>query len=204
METPKWLQDKLTEIGGKNPHSEPCFRVIWGRHRLAWHGGKFTERDHSGNAIREVVACRLEPAYPEFVDRWLFECWLPPEAFGDEDTWERDTVQWIDGQRVETLGPFPKRGDYDLCMVLQTPLKGKCAKQGGCTCGKCFAFIPLTETAAMAILRAAMATRDLPRSLKSLARAEDEQKRKQAAETKVFEQLEEERPAFSGPHVTVQ
>lgn len=204
METPKWLQEKLTEIGGKNPHGEPNFRVIWGRSRLAWHGGEMTERDASGNVIRKTVTCRLEPAYPEFLDRWLFECWLPPEAFGTEEDWEQNTVVWLEGQRVETLGPFPRRGDYDLCMVLQTPLKGKCAKQGGCSCGDCLSFIPLTETAAMGILKAAMATRDIPLQLRQIARREDEQKKSQAEEARVFDELEEKRPAFSGPHVTVQ
>lgn len=203
METPKWLQDKITEAGGLNPHGKPNFRVIWGGDRLAWHGGEMTERDASGNVLRTVVTCRLERAYPEFADRWLFECWLPPEAYGTLETWERDTVEWVRGQRIETLGPFPRQGDYDLCMVLQTPLRGKCARQGGCTCGTCGAFIPLTEAAALGILRAALATRDLPRSLRTLARAEAEERRRQAAEDKIIAEQEDRRPAFPEPHVTV-
>ena len=203
METPRWLQEKLTNIGGKNPFGEPNFRVIFGRNRLAWHGGLLSDYDASGNIIRRTVTCRLEPAYPEFVNRWLFECWLPPEAFGSEESWERDTVVWMEGQRVETLGPFPKRGDYDLCMVLQTPLKGQCAKQGGCTCGECYAFIQLTETAAMGILKAAMATRDIPLQLRQLARKTEEEKKKQAVEDRLMAKFEDQKPAFETPHIVV-
>ena len=176
-ETPQWLADKLAELGGKNPLGQPNFRVIWGGNRLAWHGGLFHERDDHGNLLRVQVTHKLTPKYPEAVNRWICEMWMPPEVFGTPESWELETVEWKEGQRIETLGPFPRQGDYELVFVLQTPLTGRCARKKFCECGQCLAYVPLTETAAVSVLQMVNLSRLASPALRIAARhAEEERK----------------------------
>lgn len=202
LEPPESLVQRIRDLGGINAHGEPNFRIIWGWKRLAWHGGKFHDRDGSGNLLGVRIETRLEPKYSP-PNRWYFEAWLPAEAYGTPESWDKETVEWIDGVRVETLGPFPRKGDYEQVMVLQTPLRGGCKTRGACYCGGCLEFAPLTETAAMAILDAVKMSRTLPGVMKRLAREERQKQAAKEREERALGLLEEKRPAFSGPMVVV-
>lgn len=65
-ETPVNVAWRLERAGGRNVFGEANYRAVWGWNRLAWIGGKFEERDPAtGSLLREIVALRLEPKYPE-------------------------------------------------------------------------------------------------------------------------------------------
>lgn len=204
-ETPQWLADKLTELGGKNPHGQPNFRVIWSGNRLAWHGGVFHERDDSGNVLRVQARHALMPKYPDVVNRWICEMWVAPEVFGTPETWEQETVEWREGLRIETLGPFPRHGEYELVFVLQSPLTGRCARKKFCECGKCMAYVPLTEAAAVSVLQMVNMSRMASPALRIAARHAEEERRANARKEEQRLQLDElERSQlFRGPAIVV-
>jgi hypothetical protein len=114
---------RIARAGGLNRFGEPNFRVVWGWTRLDWIGGLFTDRDGSGNVIREAVALRSEPKYAP-CDRWHIERWMPPESYGSPEAWLRETCKPDPGagiERIPQLGPYPSRGDYEHVFTLERP-----------------------------------------------------------------------------------
>jgi len=134
-ETPAAIEERVTRAGGTNRYGEPQFRVVWGGARLAWIGGRWTDRDASGNMIREAVELRRVPKY------------LPVDRSPDE--WRAQTTEIDGGMRIAALGPYPSRGDYEHCFTLES------------TAGE---FIPLTTAACDWIVRAVEWARQQPRS----------------------------------------
>jgi hypothetical protein len=154
-EAPASVQDRVTRAGGLNCYGEPNFRVVWGGSRLAWIGGRWTDRDASGNVIREAVELRREPKYVP-LDRWHIERWTPPESYGSPKVWYAQTTEVEDGVRIPALGPYPARGEYEHCFTLESP-------EGD--------FIPLTPAACDWIVRAIEWSRRQPRQARRLALA---------------------------------
>jgi len=118
-ETPVDVRERITRAGGLNRLGEPNFRVVWGGARLAWIGGRWVDRDASGNVTREAIELRQEPKYAA-VDRWHIERWVPPEAYGSPEEWSARTTEIEDGVHILALGPYPCRGEYEHCFTLQT------------------------------------------------------------------------------------
>jgi hypothetical protein len=135
---PLVLQSRIAQAGGWNRLGQPNFRVVWGWSRLSWIGGKWTDRDASGNVFREVVELRQVPKYLPH-DRWHIERWLPPEIYGTPETWSFLTLERADGVLVPALGPYPSRGEYEHCFTLAGP-RGE--------------FLPLNTDACDGIIRA--------------------------------------------------
>ncbi len=117
---PESVAERLKSAGGVNRFGEANYRVVWGWNRLAWIGGKFEDRDERGDLLREVVELRQEPKYAQ-VNRWHVERWVPPEAYGSPRDWYRQTVEREDGLSVAALGPYPARGEYEHCFLLEGP-----------------------------------------------------------------------------------
>lgn len=117
---PPELVARLTRAGGLNRFGEPNFRLVWGWSRLCWIGGRWEDRDASGALLRAVVELRQVPKYFPH-DRWHLERWVPPEVYGSPEQWDRATVETEDGYRLPALGPYPSRGDWELCFTLETP-----------------------------------------------------------------------------------
>ena len=115
------VERRLRLAGGINRFGEPNYRACWGRSRLAWIGGKWEDRDEHGKLIREVVQLRQLPKYFP-IDRWHIERWCPPELYGSPADWYRNTLEVEGSRSVPALGPYPERGEYELCFTLQ--LKG--------------------------------------------------------------------------------
>jgi hypothetical protein len=151
--TPASVQQRVARAGGLNRFGEPNFRVVWGGARLAWIGGRWTDRDAHGNVIRETIALRREPKYVPH-DRWHIERWLPPEAYGSPETWRAQTTEVEDGIAIPALGPYPSRGDYEHCFTLAGP-RGE--------------FIPLSPAACDWIIRAVEWARRQPRTARLAA-----------------------------------
>ena len=118
-ETPAHVCDRIARAGGRNRFGEPNFRVVWGGSRLAWIGGRWTDRDAHGNVIRETIEMRQEPKYIP-INRWHIERWMPPESYGPPEEWLARTVEVENGIRVPALGPYPSRGDYEHCFALES------------------------------------------------------------------------------------
>lgn len=147
-EAPESVQERVARAGGSNRYGEPNFRVVWGGARLTWIGGRWTDRDASGNVIREAVELRRAPKYLP-IDRWHLERWMPPESYGSPEEWYAQTTEVEDGIRIPALGPYPSRGEYEHCFTLESTDKE---------------FIPLSAAACDWIARAVEWARRQPRN----------------------------------------
>lgn len=126
QEAPESLKLRLITAGGVNPYGEPNFRVIWGETRETWIGGEWVDTDDSGNEIRTVIECRRVQKYVP-ADRWYLEKWMPPEHYGSPETWNTQNIErddrgkpvMVNGEHVPSLGPYPSRGEYEMCYRLE-------------------------------------------------------------------------------------
>lgn len=146
MPEPREINRLLARLGGRNIHGEAMFRVVWG-----------------GNATENLYSLRIGSytqrlKYPNRKSRWVMERWSPPPM--DRDSWERMQRDWMEGQSVDVLGPFPSRGTYEYVTHFATPHVEPCdfevQRRGGdgeCVCGGC-QFVPLTVAACQAVLDA--------------------------------------------------
>jgi hypothetical protein len=176
-ETPLWASDRLLTVGGLNRFGEPNYRVNWGWNLLDFIGGKFEDRDPSGHLLREVLEMRHEPKYPMFLNRWIVEKWQPPEKYGTPESWYRQTCDWREEGDIPQLGPYPRRGRYDLACVLDV---------GG-------RFVQLTPTILEDVIRAVIYKQAHIASLAELKQAQTEKEKRWMQESRDFL----ERPAFN-------
>ncbi len=145
-ETPAAVARRLKLAGGINRYGEPNFRAVWGWSRLTWIGGKWEDRDATGRLLREVVELRQVPKYFPF-DRWHIERWCPAELYGSPAAWYVRTLEVEGGRSIPALGPYPERGEYELCFTLQ---------------GQRGEFVQLTPTIAEYVARAVEFCRGVP------------------------------------------
>jgi hypothetical protein len=185
---PPALQDRIARAGGFNRFGEPNFRVVWGGSRLAWIGGRWTDRDAHDNRTRQRIELRRVPKYLP-ADRWHIERWLPPESYGSPDSWAAQTVETEDGIPIPALGPYPSRGDYELCFTLES------------AAGE---FLPLSASACEWIVRAVEWARRQPRRNTRAALLARESRRTRDWDLAADAILGDSSRAFSGqPFVTV-
>lgn len=124
-EAPESLKLRLITAGGLNRYDEPNFRVVWGETRETWIGGEWVDTDESGNELRTVTECRRVQKYLP-ADRWYLEKWIPPEHYGSPESWNEYNIERDDagkpimagGKTVPSLGPYPSRGEYEMCYRL--------------------------------------------------------------------------------------
>lgn len=185
-DAPAAIQERVARAGGANRFGEPNFRVVWGGARLAWIGGRWTDRDANGSVLREAIELRRVPKYiPE--NRWHIERWMPPESYGSPDDWRAQTTEVEDGIRVAALGPYPARGEYEHCFTLQTD-RGE--------------FLPLSAAACDWIVRAIEWSRRQPRRANRNALATRESLRSRDWERTADDLLDDALPAFHGAAFT--
>lgn len=125
LPVPAGLQRFALEIGGRNRHGDPNYRLAWGWERLEPKWGFWTDYDASANMIRRQLEIRLEPKYsPE--EFFYLERWRSPEEIGSPEKWAREHRKAVTalfgaiGEPVpdEALSPpmdYPSRGDYVDC-----------------------------------------------------------------------------------------
>jgi hypothetical protein len=185
---PESVAHRLELAGGCNRFGEPNYRAVWGWNRLAWIGGEFEDRDDQGNLLRERFELRLEPKYPA-LNRWHFERWLPPEAYGSPRQWHAQTIEHAVGKSIPALGPYPSRGEYEHCFTLETP-HGE--------------FLQLTPTIAEHIAQAIECSRRFPPAAKRSALYEHQGREARAYENWAYSLLDDAVPAFhKQPFVSV-
>lgn len=122
---------ELELAGGKNPFGEPLFRVVWGYDRIVPITGEwqefeqyvatltdkltgFSERRLVTKLKRSVIETRHLPKYLPG-NCWHLEMWRPPEEYGSPEEWKKLGEEVIQGLTVDTSGPYPERGEYELC-----------------------------------------------------------------------------------------
>lgn len=133
-ECPAHVTKELRLAGGENPYGEPIFRVVWGNNRIVPITGewqefvleriKITDRFTGESQTREgyrlkssVIETREVPKYQPG-NCWFLECWRPPEEYGTPGTWAKLGEEVVGCSTVDTAGPFPSRGEYELCYPL--------------------------------------------------------------------------------------
>ena len=181
-DAPPSLQLRLARAGGPNRFGEPNFRAVWGWSRLAWIGGKWTDTDAHGNITREIAELRQVPKYLPF-DRWHIERWMPPESYGSPEQWYAQTIERDGGISIPALGPYPQRGDYEHCFVLQGP-RGE--------------FIALTPSVCELVVRAVEFARLQPAQIHRSALFRREEHQERAWESRADAILTDAAPAFHG------
>lgn len=188
-DTPDFIAERLTRAGGFNRFGEPNFRAVWGWNRLAWIGGKFEDRDAAGKLLREVVALRREPKYPQ-LNRWHIERWLAPETYGSPRAWVAQTSESCGASSVLALGPYPDRGDYEHVFTLETP-RGE--------------FLQLTPAIAERVARAITFAHHAARASRRRSLDAREVRADRAYDSFAWDVLDDAVPAFhSQPFVTVR
>jgi hypothetical protein len=131
---PKGVVRELELAGGVNPYGEPMFRVVWGWDRIVPIHGEWQEFEQClatltdkltgvvGSRIvtrlkRSVIETRHVPKYLP-ANCWHLEMWRPASEYGTREDWEKLGEEVLDGMTVNTSGPYPERGEYELCYPL--------------------------------------------------------------------------------------
>jgi hypothetical protein len=114
---PTELNRRLKRLFGVNVYGDANYRVVWGQQRLSWVGGKHEYL--SGSPIGSYLMPRYAPSA-----RWYVEKWCSVDRYGTPESWDRLYTTYIDGRRVEELGPFPSRGEYEQITALTDPNGG--------------------------------------------------------------------------------
>lgn len=100
-EIPSWFEARLRALG---------MRVVWG----------MDARGFPWPDNRQVKY--VSPNDPEV--GWacfILEQFVEPAFFGDPDDWEKNRWKWVDGRLVETMAPYPSRGEWVFVQQLATP-----------------------------------------------------------------------------------
>lgn len=127
---PADVVERLTLAGGTNPFGEPNFRVVWGYDRVIPIHGEWQDfetidvkmPDGKRKLVRlktSKIETRMVPKYLPG-NRWHLEKWCPPEMYGTPETWSKAGEEIIGQQTIDTSGPFPHRGEYELVLTLST------------------------------------------------------------------------------------
>jgi hypothetical protein len=131
---PESVVEELLLAGGTNRFGEPLFRVVWGYDRIVpMHGewqqwgqyrGTLTDKFTGYEETRQftklensVIETRLVPKYLPG-NCWHLEMWRPPEEYGTREQWRKLGEEVIGGLTIDTAGPYPERGEYELCYPL--------------------------------------------------------------------------------------
>jgi hypothetical protein len=187
-DAPDSVERRLRLAGGINRYGEPNFRAVWGWSRLTWVGGRWEDRDAPGNLIREVVELRQVPKYVPF-DRWHIERWVPPEVYGSPQQWYAQTIEVEGSRTIPALGPYPARGEYELCFTLEGP-RGE--------------FVPLTAMVAEAVARLIELSRSVPAWSRKAALFEREAQAEREFDRWAYDVLDDAVPALRGlPFISV-
>lgn len=97
---PVWFQDRLTRVGGRNPHGEPRFKLVWGQSETMRDGGYFPD-GYVG--YRDVPKLGGEAC-------WAIMMWEPAYMHGHAHRWYREHLDEPSG--TVTLGQYPFHGRY--------------------------------------------------------------------------------------------
>jgi len=129
--------------------------------------------------------------YPEAKERYVFEMLCPPENYDSPEIWEQNFTIYLNGKRVELLGPFPREGEYELVRVIETPITK--------------AFVPLTETICDALVATAKLNRELPERIKREAAQQRREKEEKDRQQRMIDRINDMSvsPVMRQPQIVV-
>lgn len=200
---PEHVVGELRLAGGSNTFGEPNFRVVWGYDRIIpIHGewqdfeqfvGKltdkvtgYTETRKFTKLVKSVVETRMVPKYLPG-NCWHLEMWRPPEEYGSPEDWGKQGQEIIGCMTIDTAGPYPTRGEYELCY----PLTHDGTSRG--------TPIPLVTTVVTDLIKMIIFSRNNFNLQQRKAAIEQEQVRKDNGYVRVAQDvLNEARRPFSG------
>ena len=130
---PETVKLRLLLAGGMNLFGKPNFQIVWGYDRIIKMHGTWEEVEPAqatglvtpeGRPIMtapriksSVIETREVPKYLPG-NCWFLEKWCPPEMYGTPETWRRAGEEVSRGYTIDTAGPFPSQGEYELVMPL--------------------------------------------------------------------------------------
>ena len=124
---PMEIEARLATIGGRNPFGLPLFRVVWGLDRIVKIFGDWEDWQEvqvgpltNQKTIRLKSTVRELREVPKYEPRecWHLERWCPPSDYGSPEKWYEWGKEVVNGETLDTAGPFPSEGDYELCFSL--------------------------------------------------------------------------------------
>lgn len=171
--------------------------------RFTFIGGAWKKYDTNGNYIGEWIGTQRVLKYPEAEQRYIFELWCPPENYGTEEQWNQNFRECIDGQFVDTLGPYPGNGEYELLSHLGILERVYKDEKTGKVLRK--EFVPLTEVLCDAIVLTAKMNKELPARIKMEAARDRREKEEREKENRQIDMIEDmSRPDWAkAPHIIV-
>jgi hypothetical protein len=91
----------------------------WGRYGATLRDKltSYTETREFIKLDKSVIETRMVPKYLPG-NCWHLEMWRPPEEYGSPENWRKAGEEVLQGMTVDTAGPFPARGEYELCYPL--------------------------------------------------------------------------------------
>jgi hypothetical protein len=187
------------------------FRVIWGYDRIVPIHGLWQEfeqfvatlTDKVGDPAKgippgfsqqrlmtklksEVVETRYQPKYLPG-NCWHLEMWRPAEEYGSPESWGKVGEEIVGTMTVNTSGPYPEQGEYELCYSLTTD---------GTSHGD---RLPLVAEVVIEIVRMIVIGRDRFNYLQRRAAIEQEMRRKEEGFVRVAQDmLKDQLSPFAG------
>lgn len=104
---PSWFQERLARTGGRNPHGDPKFRLLWAESETMRDGGYFQRDGYEG--YRDVPSIGGESC-------WALVMWEPAVTHGSPYRWYKDHTDENTG--LVTLGQYPHHGRYRVIKKL--------------------------------------------------------------------------------------
>ena len=130
---PKEVKFRLLLAGGTNFFGHPNFRISWGFDRIIKMRGTWEEVEPAqatglfspqGTPIMtvpriksSVIETREVPKYLPG-NCWHLEKWCAPEMYGTPESWKNAGQEVSGAYTIDTAGPFPTQGEYELVMSL--------------------------------------------------------------------------------------
>lgn len=135
---PKYIEEFLRRVGGKNPLNESIYRCVHTTTRYKIEGGAWnlwdenlTLQERGGLILSEQGLLIPSPHKPNRVEvglremlkysgfvGWVVERWMPASFYGTRDAWPH-----LQGHAdIPLLGPYPIDGDYEACSTISAEL----------------------------------------------------------------------------------
>lgn len=130
---PETVKLRLLLAGGINRFGKPNFRLVWGFNRIVKMHGEWQEVEPAkatglltpdGKPFMtkpriksSVIETREVPKYVPG-NCWHLEKWCAPEMYGTPESWAKMGEEVSGDYTIDTAGPFPSQGEYELVMPL--------------------------------------------------------------------------------------
>jgi len=85
---------------GQNPYGENLYRIVFADSRRHIVYGEWPNGERKASWV---------PLYPHLKGHWVLERWMTPQQFAG-----CTADQWNSNPALNTLGPYPDRGEYEI------------------------------------------------------------------------------------------